>query len=104
MSLPKKIVVGVAFYLVLLLAFFVFVNGFPLHRREFDRAFSAWLHSPNPQTEALLHAESRKTMMIELETSACAVLVLWVTGLGRYEAIRRFFAPSDNLIAKLERA
>jgi hypothetical protein len=80
MSLQKKIIVGTAVYLVLLLALFVFVNGFPFHRREFDRAYIAWLDNPNPQTESLLHAQSRKTLMIHLENSAAAALVLLFGG------------------------
>jgi hypothetical protein len=80
MSLQKKIIVGAAVYLVLVLAFLVFVNGFPLHRREFDQAYIAWLRNPSPQTKSLLHAQSRKTMMIQLEDSAAAALVIWVAG------------------------
>jgi len=100
MSLPKRIFVGVAVYLVLLLALFVFVNGFPLHRREFDRAYIAWLDNPNPQTKSLLHAQSRKTLMIQLEDTAAAALVLWVTGFTCYGVIRRLRRPSDSLTAK----
>jgi hypothetical protein len=100
-SLSKKIIVGVGVYLVLLLALFVFVNGFPLHRREFDRAYIAWLDNPNPQTESLLHAQSRKTLMIQLEDSAAAALVIWVAGFTCYGVIRRLRRPSDSLTAKL---
>ena len=84
MSPKKRIIVAVAIYLVLLLAFFVVVNGFPLHRREFDQAFFDWLHNPNPQTESLLHAQSNKTLIINLEDSAEAALVFWIAGFTCY--------------------
>jgi hypothetical protein len=100
MSLPKKIFVGVAVYLVLLLALLVFVAGFPLHRRDFDRAYIAWLDNPNPQTKFLLHAQSRKTLMIQLEDSAAAALVIWVAGFACYAVIRRLRRPSESLTAK----
>ncbi len=87
--------------MILLLALFVFVNGFPLHRREFDRAYIAWLDNPNPQTKSMLHAQSRKTLMIQLEDSAAAALVLWVVGFTCYGVIRRLRRPSDSLTAKL---
>jgi hypothetical protein len=96
--------VAAAVYLVLLLAFFVFGAGFPLHRREFDQAYIAWLDNPNQQTESLLHAQSRKTLMVQLEDSAAAALVIWVAGFTCYEVIRRFRRPSDSLTAKLSRA
>jgi len=101
MSLPKKRIVAVAVYLVFLLAFFVFVIGFPLHRREFDRAYISWLDNPNPQTKSRLHAQSRKTLMIQLEDSAAAALVIWVAGFTCYGVIRRLRRPSDSLTAKL---
>jgi hypothetical protein len=87
-SLPKKIIVGVAVYLTLLLALFILENGFPLHRREFDRADIAWLNNPNPQTESLLHAQSRKNLIISIEDSAEAALLFWVVGFGCYEVVR----------------
>ena len=93
MSLQKKIIVGTAVYLVLLLALFVFVNGFPLHRREFDRAYIAWLDNPNPQTESFLHAQSRKTLMIQLENSAAAALVLLFGGFAFYHIVGRLRRP-----------
>ncbi len=96
MSVPKQAIVGVTEYLFLLLAFFVFVNGFPLHRREFDQAYSAWLHNPNPQTEFLLHAQSRKTLIIQLEDSAAAALVIWVAGFTCYAVTRRLRRPPDQ--------
>ena len=83
----KKTIVGTAVYLVLLLAVFVFVNGFPLHRQEFDRAYIAWLNNPSPQTGSLLHAQSRKTLMIHLENSVAAALVLWVGGFACYQIV-----------------
>jgi hypothetical protein len=89
MSLPKKIIVGVAVYLVLLLALFIFVNGFPIHRREFDRAFLAWRQNPTPQNESLLHAQSRKDLIIRLEDSAAAALVIWVGGFSCVRIIGR---------------
>lgn len=99
--MPKKIIVGVGVYLVLLLALFVFVNGFPLHTREFNRAYIAWLDNPNPQTESLLHAQSRKTLMIQLEDSAAAALVIWVAGFTCYGVFRLLRRRSDSLTAKL---
>jgi len=89
MSLWKKAIVGAVGYLVLLLVLFVFVNGFPLHRREFDRAYIAFLDNPNPHTESLLHAQSRKTMMIQLEDAAAAALVIWITGFSAYRITSR---------------
>ena len=80
MSLPKRIIAGVAVYSVLLLAFFIFVNGFPTHRREFDRAFITWQQNPTQQNLSLLHAQSRKDLIIRLENSAAAALVILVGG------------------------
>jgi hypothetical protein len=39
MSLKKKIIVGLAVYLALLLALFVFVHGFPIRVRGDDQAY-----------------------------------------------------------------
>ena len=88
MSLPKKAIVSVAVYLVLLMAFFVLEAGFPIRRREFNRAYIAWLDSPNPQTKSM-RAQSRKSLLLSLEGSGEAALVLWAVGLGSYEVIRR---------------
>jgi hypothetical protein len=96
MSLPKKIIFGVGVYLVLLLALFIFENGFPLHRREFDRAYIAWLDNPNPQTESLLHAQKRRTLIISLEDSAEAASVLWVVGFACYRIVRRLRRGQDG--------
>jgi hypothetical protein len=97
MSLQKEIIVSTAFYLVLLRAFFVFVNGFPLHRREFDRAYIAWLDNPSPQTESLQHAQSRKTRMIQLKDSAAAALVLWFGGFACYRIVGCLRRPPGSV-------
>jgi len=96
MSLQKKIIVGTAVYLVFLLALFVFVNGFPIHRQEFDRAYIAWLDNPSPQTKSLLHAQSRKTLMIHLENSAAVAFVLWFGGFACYQIVGRLRRPPSS--------
>jgi hypothetical protein len=96
MSLQRRIIVGTAVYLALLLAVFIFVNGFPLHRQEFDRAYIAWLNNPNPQTRSLLHAQSRKTLMIHLENSAAAALLLWFGGFACYQIVGVLRRPAGS--------
>jgi hypothetical protein len=101
MSLKKKIIVGVAVYLALLLALFVFVHGFPIRLRGDDQAYMAWLRNPNPQTKLLLRAQARKHEIILLKGSATAALAFWVCGSTCYVVILRLRRPSDSLTAKL---
>ena len=89
MSLRKRIVIGIAAYLALLLTLFVFVHGFPVHVRGDRQAFMEWMRNPNPQTESALHAQARKHEIILLRDSAIAALVLWLCGFASYEVIRR---------------
>jgi hypothetical protein len=60
----------------------------PVNRRDFDRAFSAWLKDRTPQNEAALRVEQRKNEIIHLLDSAVIALVLVAIGSGIYVVIR----------------
>jgi hypothetical protein len=55
-----------------------------IHRRDFDRAFIAWLHDRTPQNEAVLRSEQRKNEMIKFADTAAIALVLVTLGTGIY--------------------
>jgi len=59
-------------FLAIYAAAFVLVYLIPehIHRRDFDRAFFAWLHDRTPQNEAALRSEQRKNEMIKLVDTA----------------------------------
>jgi hypothetical protein len=59
-----------------------------IHRRDFDRAFSAWLKDRTSQNEAALRVEQRKNEIIKLTDSAVIALVLVALGSGIYLVIR----------------
>jgi hypothetical protein len=69
---------------------FVLVSLIPeyIHRRDFDRAFSAWLKDRTSQNEAALRVEQRKNEIIHLLDSAVIALVLVALGSGIYLVIR----------------
>ena len=69
---------------------FVLVSLIPeyIHRRDFDRAFSAWLKDRTPKNEAALRVEQRKNEIIHLLDSAVIALVLVALGSGIYRVIR----------------
>jgi hypothetical protein len=46
-----------------------------IHRRDFDKAFVAWLHNRTPQNEALLRTEQYKNEMIKFADTAVIALV-----------------------------
>ena len=55
-----------------------------IHRRDFDRAFIAWLHDPTPQNDAALRSEQRKNDMIKLFDTAVIALVMVTLGSSIY--------------------
>ncbi len=69
---------------------FVLVYLIPehIHRRDFDRAFFAWLKDRTPQNEAALRVEQRKNEIIHRSDSAVIALVLVALGSGIYVVIR----------------
>jgi hypothetical protein len=77
-------------FLALYATAFVLVNLIPehIHRRDFDKAFMAWLHGRTPQNEAALRVEQRKNEIIKLKDSAAISLAFVVLGFGIYFAIR----------------
>jgi hypothetical protein len=68
--------------------FLVYLTPEHIHRRDFDRAFSAWLHERTPQNEATLRVEQRKNERIKLADSAVIALALVTLGSGIYFVIR----------------
>jgi cytochrome c biogenesis protein CcdA len=73
-------------FLVIYSAVFVLAYLIPefIHRRDFDRAFVAWLHDPAPQNEAVLRNEQRKNEMIKLADTAVIALTFVTLGAGVY--------------------
>jgi hypothetical protein len=69
---------------------FVLVYLIPehIHRRDFDRAFEAWLHDGTPRNEAALQVEQHKNEIIKLRDSAVIALVFAALGCGIYFATR----------------
>jgi hypothetical protein len=78
-------------FLAIYAAVFILAYLIPehIHRRDFDRAFSAWLHDRTPQNEAVLRSEQRKNEMIKLADTAVIALVFVTLGAGIY-GIGRF--------------
>jgi len=73
-------------FLAIYAATFVLVYLIPehIHRRDFDRAFSALFHDRTPQNEAVLRSEQRKNEMIKLVDTAVIALVFVTLGSGMY--------------------
>ena len=73
-------------FLAIYAATFVLVYLIPehIHRRDFDRAFSAWVHDRTPQSEAVLRSEQHKNEMIKLVDTAVIALVFVTLGSGMY--------------------
>ena len=73
-------------FLAIYAATFVLVYLTPeqIHRRDFDRAFSAWFHDRTPQNEAVLRSEQRKHELIKLVDTAVIALVFVTLGSGMY--------------------
>jgi len=77
-------------FLAVYAAAFVLVHLTPehIHRRNLDKAFSAWLHDRTPQNEVTLGVEQRKNERIELADSALIAGALVTVGSGIYFVIR----------------
>ncbi|HEX9222663.1 MAG TPA: hypothetical protein VF860_04980 [Candidatus Acidoferrales bacterium] len=77
-------------FLTICAATFVLVYLIPehIHRRDFDRAFSAWLHDRTPQNEAVLRSEQRENEMIKLVDTAVIALVFVTLLSGMYNVGR----------------
>ena len=52
------------------------------HRRDFDRAFAAWLHDRSPENEAALHKQQETNRRIEGEVSLIVALILFTLFVG----------------------
>jgi hypothetical protein len=78
-------------FLAIYAAVFVLAYLIPehIHRRDFDRAFFAWLHDRTPQNEAALRNEQDKNEMIKLAGTAIIASVFVTLGTGVY-CIGRF--------------
>jgi hypothetical protein len=77
-------------FLAIYAAAFVLVYLTPnyIHRRDFDRAFSTWLHDRTPQNEAALRVEQHKNERIKMAESAVIALALVTLGSGVYFVFR----------------
>ena len=78
-------------FLAIYAAAFVLAYLIPehIHRWDFDRAFSVWLHDRTPQNEAVLRSEQHKNEMIKFADTAVIALVFVTLGAGIY-CIGRF--------------
>jgi hypothetical protein len=86
MRLPKIAARYLAAYAIV----FILVYLLPghIHRRDYDRAFTAWLKDQTPQTEAALRVEQHKNEIIYLQDSGVISLILVVIAGGAYEGLR----------------
>jgi len=77
-------------FLAIYAAAFVLVYLIPehIHRRDFDRAFSDWLHDRTPQNEATLRVEQHKNERIKLADSSAVALAVVTLGSGVYFVFR----------------
>jgi hypothetical protein len=73
-------------FLAIYAATFVLVYLIPehIHRRDFDRAFSALFRDRTPQNEAVLRSSQRKNEMIKLVDTAVIALVFVTLRSGMY--------------------
>src|SRR6266403_3120159 len=73
-------------FLAIYAAAFVLAYLIPehIHRWDFDRAFSVWLHDRTPQNEAVLRSEQHKNEMIKFADTAVIALVFVTLGSGMY--------------------
>jgi hypothetical protein len=69
-----------------------------VHRRDFDKAFTAWQKNPTPKNEAALRAGGRKNQQIQLRDSTITALVLAGLGLSVYGGVE--FASKHKKRAK----
>jgi len=86
MRLVRTILRWLAAYILVLTI--VFLVPEHIHRRDFDRAFSAWYKNRSPETEAALRAEQRKNEIIHMKDSVTIAFVLVVVGYGVYASLR----------------
>jgi len=82
MSFARK---ALRFLLIFLVAF-IFVSLTPsfLHRREFDRAFTAYYRNPTPENSEALRAQQRINDYISLSFDGVGALALTTCGCGIY--------------------
>ena len=75
----KNIIRWAGVYVVLFTALYLFVPK-NLHRRDFDRAFTASIHNPSPETKAELERQQAINERIDFKIDAITALAL--TGIG----------------------
>ena len=95
----KKILLKILFRFVVFYAVaFAFVYLIPeqIHRRDFDKAFTTWLHERTPQNQAALEVERRKNEEIHIEDSAVIALAVVVLGSGIYYMFRLLRRKRDG--------
>jgi hypothetical protein len=76
--------------LLILLVAFVFVSLTPsfLHRREYDRAFTAYYRNPTPENSDALRAQQSINDYINFSFTGVGALALTTCGYGIYGVIR----------------
>ena len=76
-------------FLLIFLIAFIFVSLTPsfLHRREFDRAFTAYYRNPTPENSDALRAQQRINDYINLSFDGVGALALTTCGYGIYGLI-----------------
>ena len=95
MSVKKLILRFLAVYIVAFVLAYLIPQH--MHRRDFDKTFTTWLHDPTPQNEEALRREQRKNEIIKLKVSAVIAVVLVGLGAGIYYGIRFAGGKSDKM-------
>ncbi len=67
-----------------------------IHRRAFDRAFSAWYKDPSLQNTLALRLEKERNELIHVQDSAVGALVLLAVGCAVYVGSRRWKSHRGN--------
>jgi len=77
-------------FLLIFLVAFTFVSLVPsfLHRRDFDRAFTAYYKNPTPENSEALRAQQRINDFINLSFDGVGALALTTCCYGIYALIR----------------
>src|SRR5438045_382412 len=87
------------------LALFVALSLVPqfLHRQDFDRAFTAYLHNPSPATKQVLKQEQIKNRIIEFTNVVVGAAVILVVGVGFVYLVKVTFRAAKPRIEQIDK-
>jgi len=97
----KKVLLFVAIYFVIFVALSL-VPQF-LHRQDFDRAFTAYLHNPSPATKQTLKQEQIKNRIIEFTNVVVGAAVILVVGVGFVYLVRVTARAAKPRVAQMDK-